>query len=274
MKLLAILLLASPPAVAAADPPAFFATPPLAPNNDPGLVVKQLNLRTFQQRNIPAVLATVENPVGFVHVFTAGADGDTCSERVKTSETADSRGCAYAVNGGPFDMNDGSCVGDVVSNGTVVMVNDTAGFASWGLGQRDGAWEWVFGNVNSTTVHDAGVVELVSGFIGPLLVSGGVPVPSTYGLVAARTAVGIDAAGRLLLLTIDGAEDRARGMNITELGIAFAELGAVEALNLDGGGSTVAWMAEEGIVDRPTCDDHLNECERAVATVICVMPPV
>ena len=60
---------------------------------------------------------------------------------------------------------------------------------------------------------------------------------------------------------------------MSELAIAFASLGAVEAVNLDGGGSTAAWMAGEGVVDRPTCDDNIvHECERAVATVVCVMP--
>ena len=47
-------------------------------------------------------------------------------------------------------------------------------------------------------------------------------------------------------------------MNVSELAIAFASLGAVEAVNLDGGGSTAAWMAGEGVVDRPTCDDNIQ----------------
>ena len=77
----------------------------------------------------------------------------------------------------------------------------------------------------------------------------------------------------MLLLIIDGAESRDRGMNITELGDAFVELGAVYALNLDGGGSTTAWMDGEGFIDRPTCTDNiLPECVRHVASAVCVMP--
>lgn len=116
------------------------------------------------------------------------------------------------------------------------------------------------------------MTELISGFIGPLLVKNGAAIPSGSSLIAQRTAVGVDAAGKLLILTIDGAEDRDRGMNITELGEAFVSLGAVTAINLDGGGSTTAWMDGE-YLDRPTCIDNVfPECERKVANIVCVMP--
>ena len=85
--------------------------------------------------------------------------------------------------------------------------------------------------------------------------------------------MGIDAEGMLLFLIVDGAELRDRGMTITELGDAFVDLGAVYALNLDGGGSTTAWVNGEGFIDRPTCTDYIfPECARDVASAICVMP--
>ena len=190
---------------------------------------------------------------------------------VKTSEIAAAAGCKYAVNGGTFDMSTGACEGDLVSNGTIFQLDDDSGFASWGI-TADG--QWVFGDVTSDVVASSGVVELISGFIGPLLVDGGMGVPSANSKVAQRTAVGIDVAGRLMLLTVDGSETPPRGMNITELGLAFASLGAVAALNLDGGGSTVAWEDGE-YVDRPTCNDTpVPECERAVASIVCIMPGV
>jgi exopolysaccharide biosynthesis protein len=167
-------------------------------------------------------------------------------------------------------MDTGECLGDLVSNGTVFQLDDTdSGYASWGL-TRDG--RWVFGDVGPATVESDDVVELISGFVGPLLVEGGVGAVSSNSKIAQRTAAGIDAMGRLLLLTIDGAETPPRGMNLTELGAAFAALGATTALNLDGGGSTVAWMDGE-YVDRPTCKDRpFPECERTVASAVCVMP--
>ena len=167
-------------------------------------------------------------------------------------------------------MDTGACEGNLVSNGTTVQLDDS-GFASWGL-TSDG--RWVFGSVASSDVVASEIVELISGFVGPLLVANGTGVASTSTLVAQRTAVGIDASGQLMFLTIDGSETPPRGMNITELGLAFAGLGATTALNLDGGGSTTAWMDGE-YVDRPTCQDTpVPECERAVASFVCIMPGI
>jgi hypothetical protein len=54
-----------------------------------------------------------------------------------------------------------------------------------------------------------------------------------------RTAVGIRADGRILLVTVDGRQpERSVGMTIAELAALLRELGAVEAINMDGGGST------------------------------------
>jgi hypothetical protein len=53
-----------------------------------------------------------------------------------------------------------------------------------------------------------------------------------------RTAVGIDRRGRILLLVVDGRSRSSRGFTLVELARTLKQLGAVDALNLDGGGST------------------------------------
>jgi hypothetical protein len=54
-----------------------------------------------------------------------------------------------------------------------------------------------------------------------------------------RTAVGIDKdTGEVLVLAVDGRQSDSRGMTMVELANMMIELGADEALNLDGGGST------------------------------------
>ena len=245
----------------------FFEAPPA--DKDPGIYYYDMVLHTERQENIKAVLTKVNKPVGFVHTMPATAENG-CTVHLPTSEIAESYGCKFAINGGPFDMSEGGgCVGSLISDGVILQVNDTGGFASWGM-TKDG--RYVFGTqINSSIVEAEGVVELISGFIGPLLVEDGKAVHSDAKLIAQRTAIGIDAQGALLFLTIDGAEGRDRGMNISELADAFVELGAVQALNLDGGGSTTAWMDGKGYIDRPTCNDYLvPECERDVADIICV----
>jgi hypothetical protein len=60
----------------------------------------------------------------------------------------------------------------------------------------------------------------------------------------ARTFVGIDGHGRLLLATADGIPGVSAGLTLTEEADLMRSLGAVDAMNLDGGGSTQ--FASEG----------------------------
>jgi exopolysaccharide biosynthesis protein len=54
-----------------------------------------------------------------------------------------------------------------------------------------------------------------------------------------RTAIGYDRdTGNVLLLVVDGRQSFSRGYTMVELAEMMIELGADEALNLDGGGST------------------------------------
>jgi exopolysaccharide biosynthesis protein len=54
-----------------------------------------------------------------------------------------------------------------------------------------------------------------------------------------RTAVGIDDdTGEVLILAVDGRTKASRGYTMVELADLMIDLGADEALNLDGGGST------------------------------------
>jgi exopolysaccharide biosynthesis protein len=56
---------------------------------------------------------------------------------------------------------------------------------------------------------------------------------------APRTAIGYTASGDTLMVTVDGRKkDHSVGCTLTELGRIMVELGAVEAINLDGGGSS------------------------------------
>ena len=85
-----------------------------------------------------------------------------------------------------------------------------------------------------------------------------------------RTAIGITKDGRLLLVTVDGRfKDKAIGMSTTLLQEYMHILGAYEALNLDGGGSTAMWIEGYGIVNH-TCDglNWENPKERAVSSII------
>jgi hypothetical protein len=84
-----------------------------------------------------------------------------------------------------------------------------------------------------------------------------------------RTAVGLTRGGdTLLLVTVDGRSARSIGMTFEELGAALRSLGAWDALNLDGGGST-AMVVGDSLVTTPS--DSAGE--RTVGNVLLVTAP-
>ncbi len=83
-----------------------------------------------------------------------------------------------------------------------------------------------------------------------------------------RTMAGIDAQGRLLLVTVDGRQPSASdGVTVAEGARLMRSLGAVDALNLDGGGSTT--MAVNGALANHPSD---TTGERAVGDTVTAVP--
>ncbi len=95
-----------------------------------------------------------------------------------------------------------------------------------------------------TTVTSAGPLLLRNGRSAIDAVAEGVLDPrdrSDYTFSAykhARTMIGVDRQGRILLATVDGIPGVSEGMTLTEEAAFMRSLGAVDAMNLDGGGST------------------------------------
>ena len=68
-----------------------------------------------------------------------------------------------------------------------------------------------------------------------------------------RTAVGLSADRRTLFVAVvDGRATGRIGMTCDELSALFAELGADDALNFDGGGSSTMWLRGPGVLNFPS----------------------
>jgi hypothetical protein len=83
-----------------------------------------------------------------------------------------------------------------------------------------------------------------------------------------RTAVGIDHdTGEVLLLVVDGRQSFSRGCTMVEMADMMIDLGADDALNLDGGGSSTMVAKKSngttGVVNRPS-----DGFERSVANAL------
>lgn len=83
---------------------------------------------------------------------------------------------------------------------------------------------------------------------------------------APRTAVGLTAEGHILLVVVDGRQTLSKGMSLLELALFMRELGAVDAMNLDGGGSS-EMIVKGRMVNKPS-----GGKERRVGNALAVVP--
>lgn len=111
---------------------------------------------------------------------------------------------------------------------------------------------------------------------GPILRVGGVDEKlsgsSFYTTRHPRTAIAKKGDGTIMLVTIDGRNEKSNGVSIKELQSILRWMGASDIINLDGGGSTTMYIegySDNGVVNHPT-DNKLfdNKGERKVANAI------
>ncbi len=108
---------------------------------------------------------------------------------------------------------------------------------------------------------------------GPALVVGGnIHVTSdeeaffaeSFNQVNPRTAAGVTADGALILLVVDGRQPESRGVTLDELSVLIHDLGAVDAINLDGGVSSTL-VVRNTLMNRPAGGIFEREVVSAIA---------
>eukprot|EP00041_Stephanoeca_diplocostata_P021681 m.508784 g.508784 ORF g.508784 m.508784 type:complete len:685 (+) comp21886_c0_seq3:240-2294(+) len=268
------------------------------------------------------------NPVHTFSVYEPGeeggcvhaADGLGVDGRATVQESARHYGCLAAVNAGFFNTTSGECHGNLVSNARIVRKDGPAN-VQFGL-RRDGT---IFvGYIDDNTIGSpinpflqlvAGVLWLVrdgENYVSESLTReyGGTQQGSDLrgfaSLISARVALGHDADGNILALQLDG-ESWARGLALTDFADLLIDHGFVNAINLDGGGSSTTvingtvtsllsdqcykeggvWGNMSQCTDCPfadgsgdnlfqNCDSWCKQykCARPVTTIVCFHEPI
>lgn len=203
--------------------------------------------------------------------------------KTTTSELSRSMGALAAVNGSFFNVKTGESVNFIKVDGSIL---DTTVY--------DAAQKKLKVNQNGILAFGAEGLEILrrkwgessvwpdgSGFAsameaGPLLVMDGqaemlADTPFNKNRHP-RTCVCLT-EDDLILLTADGRNAQAYGLNLDELSLILKWLGCKSALNLDGGGSTTMYLSERGVVNMPS-DNKLfdHEGERSVSNALGLMP--
>ncbi|XP_054990743.1 N-acetylglucosamine-1-phosphodiester alpha-N-acetylglucosaminidase isoform X2 [Sorex araneus] len=244
----------------------------------------------FGDRAVAGHLTRVADPLRTFSVLEPGGPGGCATRRRATVEdTARPAGCLVAQNGGFFGTETNECLGNVVSDGRRVSSAGGLQNAQFGI-RRDGTL--VTGYLSEEEVLDTEnpFVQLVSGVVW-LIRNGSVYINESQAteceetqetgsfskfvnVISARTAVGHDREGRLVLFHADGQTEQ-RGINLWEMADFLLRQDVVNAINLDGGGSAT-FVANGSLASYPSDHCQTNSmwrCARRVATVVCVHAP-
>lgn len=166
----------------------------------------------------------------------------------------------------------------IPADGFVISTSGTA--REWALKNlRRGARVQLNLNLSPVEAEQAASWKLATSVIGggpQLIKEGRVEItnaaeeilPSFVSDLHPRTTIARLKSGQILLVTVDGRQPGASiGMSLTMLADLLIEFGAVEAINLDGGGST-AMVIRNKLVNKPS--DAAGE--RPVSDAILVNP--
>ena len=178
-----------------------------------------------------------------------------------------------AINAGGYDMSNGRPSGAFIMSGTVINEPTSTTF-----------WIDKDGNANITSAQECNaalaagnVLEAVASF-GDIFENGHARSGLDNTTRASRTAIGIKADGTVVMLMVDGRQaPYSVGMTMAEVGAAMEALGCVQAVNLDGGGSSTFATQREGEPENDTSAGLTLRCrpsdgyERKVSNTIMVL---
>lgn len=177
-----------------------------------------------------------------------GTSGDYKGEAgINVPAICDKYGATLAINAGGFEDiggvgNGGTPLGIVMSEGQLKYGNVNSSYDLIGFDNNN---VFVIGQMTGQQAIDRGIRDAVS--FGPFLILNGTPleVSGMGGGLNPRTAIGQRADGAVLLLIIDGRQTHSLGASMNDLINVMLDFGAVNAANLDGGGSTVLYYDGE-----------------------------
>lgn len=243
-----------------------------------------------------AHMYTAKDPL---HHFSVLQPMRGCGSLDTPSSTADANGgCDVATNGGFFipgdDVTDHKCIGPIVSDGywRHKEHRNNVMFGIRAPREGDTNTTYFFGYMDPETMSSTRWLQLLSGVVW-LVRDGKVNVQDSMKyenftaqrsgdgehfrtLKAPRLSVGVNGAGELMLLAVDGSEPDWEGLSLDDVAKILVAMGAVQAINLDGGGSVSVFEGDD-IVNIPSdvCPETTfpkYRCARKVSSVLCLHP--
>ena len=195
------------------------------------------------------------------------------TKQAQSMQTRRNTNVVGAINAGGYDMSNGRPSGAFIMSGTVI--NEPTGTTFWI--DKDGNAHITSAQECNAALAAGNVREAVAGF-GDIFENGHAHSGLDNTTRASRTAIGIKADGTVVMLMVDGRQaPYSVGMTMAEVGAAMEALGCVQAVNLDGGGSSTFATQREGESENNTSAGLTLRCrpsdgyERKVSNTIMVL---
>ena len=195
------------------------------------------------------------------------------TKQAQSMQTRRNTNVVGAINAGGYDMSNGRPSGAFIMSGTVI--NEPTGTTFWI--DKDGNAHITSAQECNAALAAGNVREAVAGF-GDIFENGHARSGLDNTTRASRTAIGIKADGTVVMLMVDGRQaPYSVGMTMAEVAASMEALGCVEAVNLDGGGSSTFATQREGESENNTSAGLTLRCrpsdgyERKVSNTIMVL---
>lgn len=195
------------------------------------------------------------------------------TKQAQSMQTRRNTNVVGAINAGGYDMSNGRPSGAFIMSGTVI--NEPTGTTFWI--DKDGNAHITSAQECNAALAAGNVREAVASF-GDIFENGHARSGLDNTTRASRTAIGIKADGTVVMLMVDGRQaPYSVGMTMAEVAASMEALGCVEAVNLDGGGSSTFATQREGESENNTSAGLTLRCrpsdgyERKVSNTIMVL---
>ena len=257
-------------------------------NLAPGVIQHIKQATTADNKQMVYYTATADLSRDDVHVYANYKDNDPSSWGMQTvlgqataaqNKYGDPESEHYienynviaSINGDGYNMETGEPGGLLIMDGKEYHGIDKDGF--FGI-TKDG--KAVIGTMDEyNSVYRGQIAEGIGGFGSKLIEDGKIKITGTTNYFtdrASRTAVGITRTGKVVFMVLDGRQEPIScGGSMIEIAQIMFEAGCVEAINLDGGGSTTYVAKVEGadklsVVSRPS-----DGVQRSVSTSLMIV---
>ncbi|MBI4441477.1 phosphodiester glycosidase family protein [Candidatus Woesearchaeota archaeon] len=216
--------------------------PAVTAPTQPSLEYKKMRI---SGTTVHIVIAKQNNTLELIIASSAGRGKRRLSSMVSSLERLEKKNVLAATNGGYFDLQTGTPVGTLIYHGKriiaeyrhraqIIIDQENISFGYYGTAEQP-------------------FFDLLTG--GPYLVNNNKNVAITasmeeqfdsyYRKAHPRTAIGKRIDGSVVLLVADGRKHDERGLRLDELANALLAAQCVEAINLDGGGSSTLLLSGE-----------------------------